>query len=205
MTLPARNAWLVQMCVLFLLSVICNKKALQGILAPGCEEVRQFLFLARRKFMGWFLQINVRCSWWSHFCWLRRGPEKSWQIHLLASVDTLCETTAPRNRPKPRRKHSSSQPRFSAAQMLLVSGEVSREKLWKKNKHPCKHRIKYPQLDWGFANIWWCWTSHWNCECQMELRGVCRAACVFWGGEQQLTDMCCWLGMGNQRKECVAT
>lgn len=110
-------------CVLFLLSIICNKKALQGILPPGCGEVRQFMFLARRKLMGWFLQINVRCSWWSpHFCWLRRGPEKSWQIHLLASVDTLCETTAPRNRPKPRRKHSSSQLWFSAAKMLLVSG-----------------------------------------------------------------------------------
>ena len=59
------------------------------------------------------------------FFWLRRGPEKSWQIHLLATVDTLCETTAPSNRPKPRRKHSSSQPWFSAAQVLLVSGGVS--------------------------------------------------------------------------------
>lgn len=41
-------------CVLFLLSIICNKKALQGILPPRCGEVRQFMFLARRKFMGWF-------------------------------------------------------------------------------------------------------------------------------------------------------
>lgn len=67
------------------------KNTLQRILPPGCEKVRQFMFWARSTLMGWFLQINVRCSSWSpHFYWRHRGPEKSWQIYrwpvLIPSV-----------------------------------------------------------------------------------------------------------------------
>ena len=143
-----------------LLSVICNKRHCKAF---WHQVVRKWDIpvLARRKFMDGFSRSMLGVPDDHHIFVDSPGTGEIMANPPFGQRWYPLWNYRPRNRPKPRRKHSSSQPRFSSGANAFSFREVSREKLWKKTNIHANIESNILNLTEDLPTFDGCWTSHW--------------------------------------------